>query len=65
MKPKESPRYEAYVLRSWQVQDTQAGASSRRFSLEDSHSGEKHGFADLEVLLSYLRSKLGSGPQSM
>lgn len=59
MKHSEPPRYEAYVLRRWEVRGTVVGSEATwRFSVEDSRTGEKHGFADLEVLLSYLRSRL-------
>ncbi len=46
-------RYHAFLLRLWQTQDE--GEETWLVSLEDSRSGEKHGFASLESLLEYLR----------
>jgi hypothetical protein len=59
VKHSEPPRYEAFVLRCWEVRGTDASSETTlRFSIEDSRTGEKHGFADVEVLLSYLRNRL-------
>ena len=45
--------YHAFLLRLWRIPNDDEGTWLA--SLEDSRSGEKHGFASLEVLLEYLR----------
>lgn len=49
------PRYLAYLLRLWQVQDREQFAW--RASLQDAHTGECRGFPDLETLLAFLRTE--------
>lgn len=49
----EKRRYIAYLLRLWQENHT--GVSIWRASLEDPHTGQRQGFADLERLFSFLR----------
>jgi hypothetical protein len=44
--------YLAYMLRLWQ--DYDAGKPAWRASLEDPHTGERHGFANLDALIAYL-----------
>ena len=46
-------QYHAFLLRLWQSSNANEGTWLA--SLEDSRSGEKHGFASLEALLEYLR----------
>ena len=46
--------YHSYLLRMWRVKDEIGG--SWRASLEEVHSGELHGFADLAALLRYLEA---------
>ncbi len=53
----EKQPYVAYLLRIWQVKS--AGAYLWRASLEDPHTGERTGFADLESLLTFLRNLNG------
>lgn len=48
-------RYVAYLLRLWQVNTTES--TVWRASLEDPHTGEQKGFADLESLLSFLKKQ--------
>ena len=49
----EQPGYRAYLLRLWQVRS--GGQLVWRASLEDVHSGERHGFATLvDLLITYL-----------
>jgi hypothetical protein len=53
------PLYRAFMLRCWEVRSPQPGGPvTWRFSLEDPHTGEKHGFADLEVLTDFLQAEL-------
>lgn len=51
----EKRRYLAYLVRLWQVMS--AGRSVWRASLEDPHTGERRGFADLDTLVAFLRNK--------
>ncbi len=57
----ESPDLRAYMLRFWKVHsnDPQRPATWR-FSLEDPHTGEKFGFADLEMLVAFLQAEIAS-----
>ena len=53
------PRYRAYLLRCWEVRSPHPShLPAWRFSLEDSHTGEKHGFTDMEALNTFLRAEL-------
>ena len=45
-------RYLSYLLRIWQVKD--GGDLTWRASLEDSHTGDRKGFASLEALVAFL-----------
>ena len=51
----EQRRYLAYMLRLWEVSND--GALVWRASLESPHTGERHGFADLEALFGFLEEK--------
>ena len=55
----EQRRYFSYLLRLWQVDG--AGASDWRASLEDPHTGERRGFANLESLFAFLKEQTGDG----
>ena len=56
---KSPPRYSVYLLRCWQERESRSDVPSTwRFSLEDSRSGKRHGFADLESLMQYLDQAL-------
>jgi len=55
------PRYLAYLVRLWQVQDR--GVFVWRASLEDAHTGERHGFSDLKLLFAFLAEQT-AGPNS-
>jgi hypothetical protein len=44
--------YQAYMLRLWRVSND--GEPIWRVSLESPHTGERHGFATLESLISFL-----------
>ena len=54
-----SPRYRAYLLRLWDANPR--GPSAWHASLEDTHTGERWGFADLERLLAFLTAEIGDG----
>lgn len=53
----QSPRYLAYLVRLWQVQDQ--GEFVWRASLEDAHTGERRGFPDLASLCAFLTEQTG------
>lgn len=59
---KKQPNYLSYLLRLWRVNDeAQSGVEGAawRVSLEDPHTGERKGFADLEALFGFLRTQVG------
>jgi hypothetical protein len=51
----EQQRYFAYMLRLWQVSSD--GEPIWRASVESPHSGERRGFANLELLFAFLEEK--------
>ena len=53
--------YFAYLLRLWREKGGEAGRW--RASLQDPHSGERLGFANLEALCSHLRREMGQLPE--
>jgi hypothetical protein len=53
----EERRYISYLLRLWQT--TSGDETAWRASLEDSETGERKGFADLDALLAFLRQQTG------
>jgi hypothetical protein len=53
----EQPGYLAYMLRLWQVND--GGKPAWRASVENPHSGERYGFANLDLLFAFLEEKTG------
>ncbi len=59
----ETNRPRAYMLRFWKVGSVDSHTiPTWRFSLEDPHSGEKLGFADLQALIAFLQAELASDP---
>jgi hypothetical protein len=50
--------YQAYLLRLWHIKGV--GKLGWRASLEDSHSGERLGFPNVEALIDYLRELVSS-----
>ncbi len=57
----EQQHYLAYMLRLWQVSSD--GEPIWRASLESPHSGERHGFANLEMLFAFLEEQTGGQPR--
>lgn len=53
-------RYFAYMLRMWEVSNE--GKLVWRASLESPHTGERHGFADLEALFGFLMERAEEMP---
>ncbi len=57
----ETPRRRAYMLRFWEVRSHDpARPSTWRFSLEDPHTGDRMGFADLDALVEFLQAEIAS-----
>jgi hypothetical protein len=55
----EPPSYRAFMLRCWEVRRSEADEPvTWRFSLEDAHTGQKYGFADIEAVLEFLSKEL-------
>jgi hypothetical protein len=55
------PRYRVYLLRLWEERGQRSNNTGAwRFSLEDPHTGERRGFANLEALIDSLRAELTS-----
>lgn len=51
--------YQVYLLRLWRERPASAERPAVwRFSLEDTRTGERRGFGDLEGLVDFLRVKL-------
>jgi len=58
-------RYHAYILRLWQERPATTDQSSVwRFSLEDTRTRQRRGFADLDKVLSFLRAQVEEGGAS-
>jgi hypothetical protein len=55
---KEREGYSSYLLRLWRVED--AARPMWRASLKSVHSGEQMGFASLEDLFHFLRTRTGT-----
>ncbi|MCB0174956.1 MAG: hypothetical protein KDJ97_30895 [Anaerolineae bacterium] len=54
--------YHAYLLRFWGERiHIPEDAVVWRFSLEDPHTGERRGFANLQQLLAFLDEQIGDG----
>jgi hypothetical protein len=52
------PRYQSYMLRCWEICSQHPNQSTIwRFSLEDPRTGEKIGFADLDALVTFMRTE--------
>jgi len=56
------PRYLAFILRLRQARDNEE--MLWRASLEDPHTGERRGFASLEMLFAFLREQTRTPTQS-
>jgi hypothetical protein len=52
------PRYRSYLLTFWEERGRDPSAPVIwRFSLEDPHTGQRHGFANLEALVAALEQE--------
>ena len=57
----EQQHYLAYMLRLWQVSSD--GEPIWRTSLESPHTGERYGFANLEMLFAFLEEQTRGQPR--
>ena len=59
------PRLRAYMLRCWEVRSHEPECQTVwRFSLEDPHTGDRFGFADLKALIEFLETELDQSKES-
>ena len=56
---KERRQYRAYLLRLWWASHN--GEAGWRASLEEPHTGVRHGFATLDQLFTFLKEQANSG----
>ena len=53
------PHYRSFLLRCWEERSPSLNdLAIWRFSLEDSRTGRRHGFAKLEALVTFLQQEL-------
>jgi hypothetical protein len=58
--------YQVYVLRLWREQmDADDQPAVWRFSLDDTATGKRYGFGNIEALVAYLSAQIGSASQQM
>ncbi len=55
------PNYRSFVLRIWKERSHAQAAAICRFSLEDPSTNVRHGFQNLDQLISYLQKEDGGG----
>jgi hypothetical protein len=60
MQPAEPAQYRAYLLRCWEECEPVSGTRQWRFSLEDTRTGQRRGFASLDELVEALNAGGGS-----
>jgi len=54
----------SFILTLWAEEDTRPGAPSVwRYSLEDPHRSQRHGFKDLAELMGFLERWTGASPE--
>jgi hypothetical protein len=58
----EPRQYHAYLLRLWWVNHN--GQAGWRASLEEPHTGVRHGFATLEQLFAFIKQQTDSGAEN-
>lgn len=56
MQPAEPAQYRAYLLRCWEECEPVSGTRQWRFSLEDTRTGQRRGFASLDELVETLKA---------
>ena len=64
-KDQDRPHLRAYMLRCWEVRSLEPECQAVwRFSLEDPHTGERFGFANLNALIAFLEADLTHSQES-
>ncbi len=58
------PNYRSFVLRIWKERSGARAATTCRFSLEDPSTNVRHGFQNLDQLISYLQKEEGGDMDS-
>ena len=56
-------RYYAYLLRFWQ-ECKQSSGGTWRLSMEDPHTGQRQGFANLEAFVAYLKAEMAHSDEA-
>ncbi len=56
--PPKSPSSHSYWLKCWREETAPGGESIWRFSLEDTHTRKRLGFASLSALTTFLREQV-------
>lgn len=58
---KKLPRYQSYLITMWQERGQDSdNLGGWRFRLEDPHTGERRGFANLEKLMAALEQEMAN-----
>ncbi len=59
------PKRFLYLLTLWQEQPMTADQPALwRFSLEDTRTRQRHGFATLDAMVAFLRARMMAGPRA-
>ncbi len=57
------PHYRSYLLTMWEERNRDPSLPAAwRFSLEDPHTGQRRGFANLEALVAALEEEISTTP---
>lgn len=54
------PAYRSYLLRFWEERGAEPASAVWRFSVEDPHSAQRQGFADIDAFIAWLRAEMDS-----
>jgi hypothetical protein len=65
MKSHEPSHYRSYLLRCWTESNPNPDTALWRFSLEDTRTGQRRGFADLNQLVTALQTELNWSHESL
>jgi hypothetical protein len=58
--PNRPIRYQTYLLRAWPERNGDVSEPIYRFSLEDPHTHQRHGFATVADLLAFIETLFGA-----
>ena len=64
--PEKTPPYQSYIVRCWQEHSVHAGREIKvwRYSLQNSHTKRRRGFATLEAMLVSLQEELDKSAEA-